>query len=527
MFRSLAFIFWFARNDLTSRVAVWTTANCFFSYFVVLTVALLSWGLLGGYAAIREHRIDRQPLARCMWVGSHRVESFRITANQVQALRAEVPAQLASTARFKGCYPFAVVDYGFLTQGDTNEPVIRGRTLSDGDPLLAGLSFAAGKPFASSAEKGLVVTRSLLQRLNYLSSDSSGEPNEQSETADSIPSDLTLSVRVADGSLVKLPVVGVIDEHLPFNHQFVVTETIHLQQLAEHPNVAASWIKTGPIPDEWPEPGQLPADVAQAVDKLRLSEPIVDEHNRQRCWRLESNQEIVASTWRLYVQQIAALIAAADEKDAAVKYSLAPSFDQIVLDPVALAEVKPAENPHDMAAVYVSELADFPQVAKVCDAQQIVYDKTVIKQLERLGRDIQDARLMLVGVLGLIALMAVLNITSIQHLVAKQKVAEIGMLKAMGMGPWIVLFIFVCEALLISSPASLLAVCTARFFGPWLAPSFLGAQTSAERAISYSTSPADFWTMVLVALVIYICSTLAATHWARTQPPLKTLAASG
>lgn len=505
----VGFALWFAWRDLGANSAWKTSLSCSFTIFVMIFLTLLVWGAVNGYEAIRRHKIESDPLARCMSVGNPHVEEQRISQDKIDTLRRLLNDKL-STERLKGCFPFSILSDSIWQSKSENDesayPTITGRTLVQGDPLLDSFKFIQGRPFKSADEDGIVATEEMLKKLGF--------------TAQNPPP--ALNYRAPDGSLVQMALRGVIEGNFIFGQGYVVNHVVQVNIDADHRNVPAAIIQTGAVPKEWPTPDHLPPDVADALNTFGILEPTEIWPQGKKCWRLEARFGAnVIANWHIYVNKIGTLMERAGFPGTTDFALITPDVPRAEHDDHA----KEAQQ-FDMATVYVKNLNDLSIVASVCKANHIYYNSSILTQLEHLGRDSQDARTALVSVLALIVLMGIVNLIIMQNLVAQQKAAEVGMLKAMGMGKSLLRGVYLCETGLLFAVAAVPAYIAVWPLGRWLAPMILKSLPE-EKALAFQLSGLEIASVFAGVALICSWATLQATKRARQQSPLSVWSGSG
>ena len=499
----LRFLFGYAWQDLFERNARRTTR------VLVVTVAVLSgftlavYGLALGYERVRLQRLKRDPLALCLWASAGTLGN-KITPERLAALRADLAQRPGAPA----CYPFYEAEIDWFVrprEGEaTRSTSLMGRTLAPGDPLPLSLPLRRGAGFTRADDEGVVVTDSLLRILE--------QPTE--------PPPTTLRLRShASGAPIDVPVLGVLQGPLPLDHSFLLTEAYYHRLLTEDPNPAVANIRTGPVPAAWPMPDRLPQTIKNALSTYEILPPLPEKRaDGSTVWLLRSseNPPPLRSNWRICVNRIYELMLESDRK-----LKPAPDFVRINVPSVVVKIRKPSG--YDGAGLYV---ADLPQLAPAAEAARmagLLVNDDVIQQIHAINRASRLAVLLLTVVVVVLGGLSFWNIKVIQELRSLQKVAEIGMLKAIGMGDGLLRQVFLAEATVVwalgAAGGGLLGLAAG------LTTAWALAAAPDERFTSFYC-PWYVWAGVagLAGLACWL-STLSATRAARRASPIETLSA--
>lgn len=484
----LAFLLWFARQDLFARHARRTTRVILSTVAILTGFTLLIYGLALGNEQVRLDRLKRDPLALCLWVeagdgplGNH------LTQDRLDALQAALTRYLPRQGALRGCFPVreANLDWYLETEDASDRSTnLSGRTVVPGDPFLKEWPLQAGKPLSEAGERGVIVTESLLQTL--------GKPT-RTPTA-------TLRVRSAAGTPLTVPVVGVSRVPFPHGHLYALTQSYHEELLTEDPTLALERVYTGPLPAGLPRGKTLPAAVQDVLDELRLT-AAAEPRDDNLVWQLISLEgKPPLTAWRRFVVQLGAALGKAG-------FPVEAAFERLTIAP----EDKPPDPPkkgYDLAAVYVNDLSDLTPAAAAAKSIGLQPREDVVQQIEAITRATQRAMLVLTWVVLVVGGIACWNISAIQELRAYQKAAEIGMLKAMGMNDRLLRQVFLAEATLLWCFGCGVGMMLGMGAG-WGAAWWL-AEVPAERVLAFRCP----WSLAMVVAAVCAASVWGSTLWA-------------
>ncbi len=418
----------FAWQDLRDRYALRTTLVIVSTIAFICAFTLASYGFLFGVEQVKLHRLDQDKLARCLWTGDNIVRQ-RITPAVRAELEARIRQKLSNAGDLEGVFPFREVKFDWRTKDQLTIP-LRGRTLAVDDPLLQGRRPVrpGGRIIQGPDDRGIVIAPSMLKALGWLSQ--------------SAPESLHL---VATGNVVvSVPVLGVLEENLPLVHDFIIPERYAHELESQNPDPELQLVYSGPVPDDWPtELAMLPEVVRKMFQTYRLAPPIrVRGRDGLWVWSLESqgapgDREKPLPTLSEWYQNLRRIHAAMTPK-----YTANEAFITQLDTRGQVPPPPPLPVAHDMAGIYIRDLKQLAQAVTACESVQAgeenlkVANKDIVKQVEALLEDLEMAVKVLIGIGVLLLIVAIWNIWVIQELRSEQKVAEIGMLKAIGMsGP--------------------------------------------------------------------------------------------
>jgi hypothetical protein len=499
----LRFLFGFAWQDLFERNARRTTRVLLVTVAVLSGFTLAVYGLALGYERVRLRRLERDPLALCLWATVPTLGD-KVKPEQVASLRDRLGES--------SCHPFREAELDWFVQprgeGPAHSTSLSGRTLAPGDPLLEspavhgrGLPLQSGRGFARPDEEGVIVTESMLRILEQ-------KPGVSA---------LRLRSR-ASGEPVDVPLLGLTQGPLPLGHSFLMTESYHRRLLTEDPNPAVANIRTGPVPSSWPDPDRLPQAVTEALSTYEILPPLVEKRtDGSRVWLLRSNENPppLRSNWLAYVKNIHELMLKSDRK-----LKPAPEFVRIVIPAVIRAQ-PPAR--YDGVGIYVRDLPGLKPAAEVAQAAGLNVNRDVIEQIEAISRASRLAVVLLTVVVVVLGALSFWNIKVIQELRSLQKVSEIGMLKAIGMSNGLLRQVYLAEASLVWGLGTVGGAVLGLAAG--LAASWALAEHADERLAAFYC-PWYVWLGVAgLGGVACWLSTLSATRRARRASPIETLSA--
>lgn len=513
---------WFAWRDLTRPGARRTTLVSAVTVAVVTALTLIIFGLCSGYEAIRQDRIVHDPLTLCIWVGDPRYQSTRVSPEKLAMLREKVPAALDDSTGFLGCCPFREVrgiDWFLAAEGRRDYSVeLLGRTIAPDDPLFesrplrspsdGGAEQPAPNPIELLEQGGAIITPRLLEEVYW-------------EEGAGIPE--TLRIRSPGGDEIEVPVRGITKQDLPLGHLFVITEE-YLQEIStESPPVEN--VATGPVPDDWPAPADLPEAVQEALDVYGILTPLEEATSQGRIWLLRSMvpSGFRKSTWVLYARQLQAMMTACGFKEGS-------QFAQVQLRGSQPAGSPPRED-YDRVMIRLKEAQYLKPardaVTEDADLGIPVFDsEDTLEKLAKLDDYARQLRSFSLGIVLALAFTAGWNLLLIQSLRIEQKTEEIGMLKAMGMTSGAIQVLYVVEAALLWFAGFLLGCTAAWPAGKFLFGPSLLSDTATEAKIAFQITPAVLALTLVISPLVCLLATWIATRNAVRRSPIETLYAN-
>lgn len=428
----ISFLVRFAIQDLADARGRAST------FIIVLTVALVTvftlLSLILPQAAERarlEH-LKSEPLTLCLWAwDADGVAGQPITQQRLKELSNQL-SHFVGESKQAHCYPFyeLKLDWRKNTRDGVYSCVsLRGRTLQEGDPLLESCPLRGGEHFTLTDQKGVLVTPSLLNALDY-----PADP----------PPGTVLSIRAAaSAELLKVPLLGVLREELPFRHTFVMTEAFENSLRTSEADVPLRTIRTGPVPSRWPRPFALPVSVREALAAFKISRPsVLERTGRPLTWSLTTERDTppVRSLWRDELRRLNDLMQEAG-------YPRGRDFE--MLETLEQQLPPPSRPGYDLVGVYVADLPALHPAAHAIRTVGLQANEGVIRQLQAYNEATQAARIILLWIAGIVGFIATVNLLALQMLRLQKKVAEIGMLGTIGMSSSTLLAIHGVEILLL------------------------------------------------------------------------------
>jgi hypothetical protein len=497
--RRLRFLGSYAWRDLFERSAWGTTAVIMATLAVVVALTLLAFGLAEGFERVRLARLKNDPQTLCLWVG---YSGEPILQHDRARIREHLVQRFGAEDAIRGAFPFREVPFHWVDGSDpTQRPQVLGRTLAPGDPLLQGRAFRSGGAFRDASAEGVVVSRHMLEQLHL--------------SPDAPPAEIELEGH--SGVVRKVPVVGVLEEAVPPNNLgFVITEPFYVALRTQDQNVRSPQVRTGPVPGKWPEPEDLPELMKRALQQYGVMTPVLRTYRGQDVWVLTSRGGIAyrLNVWKSYLE---GLQRTAKE----LNLPTDPAFGQVT--PLQKLPEEPLPEPTRLA-LYLRDLPHLKPAAEEIDKLGFFVNKDVVAQIESIHRSSAAIRTLLTAIILVIGVQAGWGMTVIQGLRARQKVTEIGMLKAMGVDNQLMRQLYLAESAVLWLFGALLGAGLGVFAGwaieNWLPGDAQGRMVEFDCPWFYLVGAAGG------ALVLCLLSTLVATHRARKASPIESLTTS-
>jgi hypothetical protein len=472
---------WFAARDMiASWRALATTIAIFLTVLVMCLFTLAAYGLAFGSDIVQVFRLEHDPLALCLRLGS---DFSAMTAHDVDGISRKIREGVADPAGFRGGFPFRKVEYDCRRGDERGSERARGRTvrLTDPrDPLLESRPPQAGSYDFTGANAPhlspeapmwgrVIVTPSLLDQLGMKT----------------VPDALTIEV---DARPYRLKVLGCTKADLP-GYSFVIFD-------ADERRIARSVCKvrlpryfSGPMHPDWPPPDKFPPAVLTACNKTW---GITLNPFDGGCLMLQSNEERSVFEWRLIIEKIHELlekhtgkayrdfyqkaddhgqvrpedkIEAPDDEcnRAAFYFAKAESLVEVeqMLDTtvarmqaeIAAAESADGKADPSRAATLEAERHELSQLIMLRDMNKATFDQV---------SGIQNSTSAVLRILSvfeaLLIVMAAWNVGVVQVMRAILQVKEAGMLKAIGMTRGSLVGIVLLQAVYFWLAASLLGI---------------------------------------------------------------------
>ncbi|WP_020471912.1 FtsX-like permease family protein [Zavarzinella formosa] len=451
----LGFLRWYARADLYEETALPTTRAITLSVALATAGAVVALAIPWLVGEIRRGRQAADPLKSCLWVTdrSSRIAGRSMTPEKLETIFKAVRARVGD--QFREITGFAEIEKDMVTAGGNAREykTLIGRTITATDPLNQSLGklLVAGRAFDPANPGGLLVTRQMLKNLGY-------SPEDIARIEQAANTDKPESVQWSSpsGQAIPLAVRGVFADPLPLGHEFIIPEAEDIR-LRSGARFITDDVILFPLAKGWPVPP--PGDsigkyVDEGYDKetgdrkapyhSRLPKSVVD-HLGKLSWRIKLIKQgdtfawnvirlpddvgkpvkLSDAEWRDRVDQLNRLMAEAG-LGSATDFGVSPS------DPVAAAPPVVLPEGHNWATVYVHDLFALRPVADVFRELRLECDESAIRQLEQIEKDVRVLRVILYVLVALFALSVAASVYHLGRLRARQKAAEIGMLRAMG-----------------------------------------------------------------------------------------------
>ncbi len=510
----LSFALWFAVIDLSGRWrSLHVTLVNLLTLVALVAFTVLVYGLILGTGRRQLEQFRHDPLASCLWVRPARGQT--ITPAARDQLAAKVRQSLSSPDHLTGCAGYHLLEQDWFIPGQESAPAIPGRTLSPDDPLLRSFPDAQSwlaNTVPSPGEEGVILTRSMLDRLKV--------QEEQ------VPERLV--VRAVTGKRQPVRVLGVLDrEFFPGRCSYVLTEAIWEQVRKQSGNPKAAEVRSGPLAASWATIEDLPAavpSVAKYLESESLEWVSTRAHGTGKVWLFRWKAEVrpgdeapELGRWHVYLENVGRRL-----KEAG-KGSAAPGFD--VPEPLGLVtDQKPAATEgFDRIALYLSAPDDLPAAGSAARRLGYQMEDDRLDQIRRIRANTNAALAYLSPLVLAAALLAAWNLYVIQGLRAQQKVAEVGMLKAMGLSDGLLNLIFLIEAGLVWGLGVVLGLLAGWELGV-LVENWL-AREALRTALAFAVPPLFLAGIVVGSGLLYVGSIFVATRGARRASPIECLSA--
>ncbi|HBJ37529.1 MAG TPA: hypothetical protein DDZ51_22795 [Planctomycetaceae bacterium] len=410
------FLKWYAQQDLNALTAREVTQPLIHSVGLTTAIVIVLLTLALALPMLQKSRLAVSPLAQSLWIGQPEIESQEITLDRIDRLHKELAKPLPGIDRYQ-IRRFHLLTLRFASANSVDYPLMRGGTIGVNDPLARRMLPAlAWNP----ADHGVVATKSLLRALGYSEDDNGPD---------------SLLVRVSSNEpVMELPIVAIVDINLPDSMLFLVTETEYERIYAEGHEKASAKARTGMIGHDWPTQRELMLD-ADFIAKFQNQRGLTTVRRQLipdrfvHVWELESNVSLRRSEWIETVKMLRDWLIEKDESYQAVDEFV---LDTTLIDPESRS-IDLSTQPYRLGEIWVADLDDLKDASVACRKAGYAANESAVQQVE----DIQkSSKIFGIGglVIGLSLLMnASWGIKLIQELRCKQKLAEIGMLKAIGM----------------------------------------------------------------------------------------------
>jgi hypothetical protein len=493
------FLTWFARRNLWEKRFRWVTAASIVSLVLVVALPVAVSGFLGGLDGRSRAELARNPLNLCLWARGG--TDVVLTREKI----VEIEQGLARTIRpehLKGVYGFDRTSRIDFKSKDGTSRGLHGQTALWNDPVLTSIPGAEGLHSTLNATtEGIIITRTALAELGFAAA-------ERPE-----------SLRVKDCDCRVLAIAehpGSADRDLgedrpllPQRLDYLITERLYLH--LQEANPPYDFVRLRPIPAAWQKQR---TGLPPAVKKLIQYENVqISRDPLPNTWDLIQSgpQPWRRRNWQAFIDKFVEAMAAD---------GLSAPHDQPPRLELPETDIPPAPAYYSYVGVYVTDLESLAKAALFCRAENLLFDDEVVRKLDEIGTRSREILGSLVAIEVLIALVAGLNLGIIQYLRHRQRMAEIGMLKAMGMSRAMLGSLAVIEGgmlWLVGTGLGLIVGCVA---GAALALAKFGA----DGLVGGFRPP---WHVLLatpiVAAMLSIAASLLGTAGARNTAPSETL----
>lgn len=527
----LGFLLRFSWRDLTAREALRTTFPLLGTVCLVVAFPLGGFGFIEGSRQVGLYRLQEEdPFARCLWTGDNIVKK-RISPEVLNDLRRKILQVVPSPEYLDGIHPFYESTLTFKGKSGATLQ-LTGRTIrlppedTTSDPLFKSRPVQNGPGLKSSKDQGIVFTPQGLLRLGY-------------KTTDKLD---TVILHTNTGSDVPIKVRGIIKKDLPTPHDFIVTEPYERKLQAENPDPVMSIASSTPFPENWPTSlDKFPPRVLQLLETANWDlasyqvepyfDPDPDVLKNVTVLRLKSEFEKgdrqrppTLSEWNARFERIQELMV-----------EVHPTEEPFRVNPkkIPIKQILPRVN-HDMLAVYVSpkvlEEDLLVAVADACESVQagerpLEVNRTIVDQVRSINEQTRQIQKVLAWSGGLLVVFACGMLFVIQRIRAEQRIAEIGMLKAMGMTRRSLVLLDLLEGFLLCAPAVLAGVGVAAA-GEYAVSAWVHSGNPEHVQRGFFWSPLWAVGAALGSGLVFLFFSWWANHRARTKSPSSALQSS-
>jgi FtsX-like permease family len=380
-----------------------------------------------------------------------------------------------------------------------------GRTLVAADPIQKRVKLLRGAWPARDSDPGFVVTEQFLKQV--------GRPGAEP------PLELDLELKSGNKTVT---VIGVVD-HLPLSQDFILTDKYYKKLLKWDWEGFSPWADSGPVGRDWPDPAQLSGDLPylKALDDDGFSRPERkpdDADKSKTVWNLSTldGTEQPRRTWVDHFKMLRDGLNRENDGNFA-------DIDQIRLKPREGSDTQVED--WNQIGIYADSLAHLEAAKAVVSSTPflLLVQKDKVYDLENFDQ-VSNKALWGSVIAGLVLLMnSCANLMVIQQLRAALKVAEIGMLKAMGMGAGLLQSVFLYEGLLIWAAGTLVGIPVGYGLGVIVSTVLIAEPGHVFEAFY---CPWYLWLIPLPMAPFFLFSTWFGTRRWRRLPPIRTLRSS-
>lgn len=506
----------FAWIDLFDGRAWRPTVIVLLSLGLTCGFIVFQYGRIHGGNAVEKYRLDQRPDALRLWAGDSTHTKRKITPAAAEALRIAIETRLPEGEKLRGVLPFRISELDWEAQNQKSMHVV-GCTMN----LQAGETFAehflikssplrSGKGFDGPNDKGVVVCPGMLKLLK----------------AGDNPPELRVWV---NGATEPIRVAGVFKNDLP-GFGFVMLDAQE-HELTTRPDPQLESINTGPVPEEWLQNRDAFGALTKAVFpetsfRIGLREPegspkylvITQIASLVMSVGAPPKETLPLSDWQNLVNRLG------DHLDKNANSKHAGAFCLLAID---LDRPAPPPPVYDMVAVYLRTASQAKAMNDVCaDFPDIPglsknYDKTTAEQVALIDEQTSERLEILDTAKSVIFGLVAMNLAVIQFLLIVQKTSEIGMMRAMGAGKFLLFRILVSEASILWFLSAFGGVVAGLLWG-WCSAQF-HYDLDAERSIGFQWTIQDLaWILAFtgaINLFTILPSNIRLWRW----PPMRML----
>jgi len=493
-----------ATLDIYSRRGIRTTWAIIASLACVTFVAVLLFGLVLGQERVLQHRIANQPLAKSLWVGNPVETRDRISKLTLSKLDEVLKRLPALDEKVIQVFPFRVLQYEFGYENGTRGMPTSGRTIQIDaavEPLFQELQFSAEQQASMEAAeyRGIIVTSRLMERL-HLSHDAKELNwfNKQQLRWE------------------KVPILAVTGIELPYELEFLVTDSYDDQLSALVDSQRHEVAYSGPIPDNWlDDAGLLPEATSKFMEQQSVdASPIFRGEGYVLEALVSGNAEpLETSQWNALFAEVHRIM---------VEEVGHPSeeFLQLSIPGQEEQAIKVVERDFDMIAIYVHDLEDLSTVCNGCDEipELTGYaDRRIVEQLQAASRDHRTALAIVAALVAVMGFASAANLLVVQQLRTEKKTPEAGILKTMGFSSGQLFHFLLAQTILQWLPATFVGVVLACIAGTYF---------SARSYVTFQEQSLGFvftsWLVFMIALSVFFVfmaiGMICAQHWIIRSP---------
>ncbi len=500
----LGFALGFCRRDLLEAAARPVTLAVIAAVTLATAAACLALALPWITAEIRLRRLAETPWARCIWVSVHPLEE-KFTDARLSRLQAAV--QEAITAADPGVTVAGfhdVFDLEFFERQGKGSLHCNGRTINRSDPLLPALGklLQWGDGFDGPVGPGVILSPLLLERLGW----SVKQP----------PSAIRVRLPLS-GRTCTWTVVGVTRDPLPLGHDFLLTEAEDERLRGIDLGSPVNQVWSGPLGPDWPKQwSDFPQSLQkQAAQKWQI-ESEVSRRLKGLTLKLTAADARPEEAWRGYLVQI-------QQRMVEQGYAEAPGFDAVESDGQTDRQQPRPRGPYSKATIYVANLKHLRAAADAARSLDLYANDAARALVDEIEWTSDQAKLVLLGLVLAFCAAGFITLVLALYLRGQQKIAQFGMLRAMGADNRLLQTIAVTEAGGMWLGGTLVGLVLAVGIGAVLA--WCCGVTAGEVAAGLQTGwwAASVGGFLLLSLACCVLGNLWATRQVRHRPAAESL----